>query len=56
MSQDGVTVYFLKKCSTCGFEDVCRSNMRIGHGVTRVHFFCPKCRKNREVQIQGMAQ
>jgi hypothetical protein len=56
MSQDGVTVYYVKKCSECGFEDACRSNMLIGNGVTRAHFFCPKCRKNREVQIQGMAQ
>ena len=36
------------------FEDTCRSNMLIGNGATRTHFFCPKCRKSREVQINGV--
>ena len=53
LSQDGVTVYFRKKCSQCGFEDSCRSSMRIGQGIARNHFFCPKCRKKREVQLRG---
>lgn len=56
ISQDGVTVYYRKKCSTCGFEDSCRSSMRIGQGTTRNHFFCPKCRKNRDVQLRGTLQ
>ncbi len=54
--QDGVYVQFRKKCMTCGYEDTCRSSMRIGQGVTRVHFFCKKCRKSRDVQIQGIGQ
>jgi Predicted membrane protein len=53
VSQDGVTVYYRKKCSQCGCEDRCRSSMPIGHGITRNTFFCPKCRKNREVQLRG---
>ena len=53
VSQDGVTVYYRKKCSQCGFEDACRSSMRIGQGLARNHFFCPKCRKKREVQLRG---
>ncbi|MBI1916431.1 MAG: DUF4339 domain-containing protein [Planctomycetes bacterium] len=53
ISQDGVTVYYRKKCSQCGFDDRSRSSMRIINGITRHHFFCPKCRKKREVQLRG---
>ncbi|HVS35781.1 MAG TPA: GYF domain-containing protein [Gemmataceae bacterium] len=56
LSQDGVTVHYRKKCSQCGFEDRCRSVMPIGNGMTRGNFFCTKCRKGREVQIQGIMQ
>jgi hypothetical protein len=56
ISQDGYNVHYRKKCSQCGFEDTCRSTMLISIGTTRSHFFCPKCRKNREVQIQGCMQ
>jgi hypothetical protein len=56
LGQDGVSVHYRKKCWQCGFEDGCRSSMRIGQGVVRAHFYCPKCRKNRDVQIQGMMQ
>jgi hypothetical protein len=55
-SQDGYSVHYRKKCSACGFEDNCRSTMLISTGITRSHFFCPKCRKSREVQIQGTMQ
>jgi hypothetical protein len=56
LAQDGVSVQYRKKCWQCGFEDGCRSSMRIGQGVVRAHFYCPKCRKNRDVQIQGTLQ
>jgi hypothetical protein len=56
ISQDGYNVHYRKKCSQCGFEDTCRSTMLINIGTTRSHFFCPKCRKNREVQMQGCMQ
>jgi hypothetical protein len=56
VSQDGYSVHYRKKCSQCGFEDNCRSSMLISTGITRSHFFCPKCRKSREVQIQGTMQ
>lgn len=56
MSQDGVTVQYRKKCSQCGCEDRCRSSMPIGNGTTRAQFYCPKCRKSREVLIQGIMQ
>lgn len=54
--QDGVYVQFRKKCTTCGYEDNCRSSMRIVLGLARVAFFCRKCRKSRDVQLQGMGQ
>jgi hypothetical protein len=56
LNQNGVTVHFRKKCSQCGFEDACRSSMPIGQGVTRSHFYCRKCRKNRDVEIRGVVQ
>ena len=56
LSQDGYNVHYRKKCSQCGFEDTCRSTMLINIGFTRSHFFCPKCRKSREVQIKGSMQ
>ncbi|MHB1422638.1 MAG: DUF4339 domain-containing protein [Gemmataceae bacterium] len=56
LSQDGYKVQYRKKCSLCGFEDTSRSTMLINVGITRSHFFCPKCRKNGEVQIQGCMQ
>lgn len=54
ISQDGEMVRYRKKCSRCGYEDVCRSTMRITQGATRENFFCPKCRKRSEVIIQGV--
>ncbi len=54
ISQDGEMVRYRKKCSRCGYEDVCRSTMKITQGVTRENFFCPKCRKMGEVVIQGV--
>jgi outer membrane biosynthesis protein TonB len=54
VSQDGYTVYFRKKCTKCGYEDLSKSRMPIRNGVTRAGFFCPKCRKLRQVEIQGM--
>jgi hypothetical protein len=56
LSQDGATVRYRKKCSQCGFEDRCRSSMHIDPGVRRIRFYCPKCRKSREIQIQGIMQ
>jgi hypothetical protein len=56
LSQNGYNVQYRKKCCQCGCEDASRSTMLIGIGITRSHFFCPKCRKSREVQIQGNMQ
>ena len=54
ISQDGATVYYRKKCVQCGHEDTSRSCMPIIPGLNRSHFFCPRCRKSREVVIQGL--
>jgi len=56
LSQDGVTVHYRKKCIQCGFEDRSRSSMPIGNGTSRIHFYCPECRKGRDVQILGIMQ
>jgi nitroreductase len=54
VSQDGVYASYRKVCTECGYEDPARTNMLIGHGVTRTSFFCRKCRKSREVLVQGV--
>ncbi len=54
VNQDGSTVQFKKKCTQCGHEESSRSTMPIRHGMIRVSFFCPKCRKARQVEIQGI--
>lgn len=53
VGQDGTTVKFRKKCTTCGHEDTSWNTMKIMSGSTRVSFFCPKCRKNRAGEIRG---
>jgi hypothetical protein len=53
VSQDGRDVRYRKKCTKCGQEDSSTSRMPIRHGTTRMGFFCPKCRKLMQVEIQG---
>jgi hypothetical protein len=53
VGQDGSIVQYRKKCTGCGYEDSCWNRMPIRNGLTRVAFFCPKCRKKRDVEIQG---
>lgn len=53
VSQDGATVRYRKKCSTCAQEDTSTSRMTIRNGPMREGFFCPNCRKRREVEIFG---
>jgi len=54
MGQDGVSAQFRKKCTTCGWEDSCRSNVVIRTGSNRISFYCRKCRKARSVEMQGI--
>lgn len=52
VAQDGVTVRFRKKCSVCGHEDSYWNTAPITTGTTRISYFCPKCRKKRDGEIQ----
>jgi hypothetical protein len=54
--QNGTTVQFRKKCTVCGHEDSARSTIPIRHGLMRVGYFCPKCRRLRQVELQGFLQ
>jgi len=51
--QDGKTVRFTKKCTTCGKHDRSTSTAVIVAGTMRFGFFCPKCRRRMPVEIQG---
>jgi len=53
VGQDGTTVKFRKKCTECGHEDSSWKTMPITRGTTRVAFFCPKCHKQRHVEVHG---
>lgn len=53
VGQDGVNVKVRKKCTTCGHLDSSWLTMPIRAGTTKVNFFCPKCRKTREVEVIG---
>jgi len=53
VGQDGTTVKFRKRCVACGHHDTCWHTMPIVNGVTRVSFYCPKCRKSRGAEIHG---
>jgi hypothetical protein len=53
-SQDGVMVKFRKQCLTCKYLDNSMTNMPIPNGAARLNFYCPKCRKSRQIEIQGV--
>ena len=53
VGQDGATVKFRMKCTTCGKEDSSWKSIPIPRGVTRTGFYCIKCRKRRDVEIYG---
>jgi hypothetical protein len=53
VGQDGVVVQFKKICIKCGYEDPVRSTLPIRNGTTPVSFFCPKCKKSHQGEIQG---
>jgi hypothetical protein len=54
-SQDGTVVKFRKKCLRCGYMDTSLSTMPIPNGHVRVNFFCPKCKKNQQTEVHGVA-
>jgi DNA-directed RNA polymerase subunit M/transcription elongation factor TFIIS len=53
LGQDGTSVRYRKKCPKCGYEDSSMKTMAIRSGVNRDRFFCQKCRKLQQVEIQG---
>jgi hypothetical protein len=54
LSQDGTMVRYRKRCGKCGHQDTSVTTMQIQPGLVRVHFFCPKCRKSQQVEVQGV--
>jgi hypothetical protein len=54
LSQDGSVVRFRKRCMKCGKEDNSVTTMQIPPGFVRVNFFCPKCKKSQQVEVQGL--
>jgi hypothetical protein len=55
VGQDEESVRYRKKCSKCGHTSSAITTMPIRNEVTRTSFYCPKCRKLRDVVIQGTA-
>lgn len=53
VGQDGTTVKFRMKCTTCGHEDNSWRAIPITRGTTRSSFYCPKCRKRRDCEVHG---
>ena len=53
MGQDGTQVKFKKQCTTCQHMDSSSTTLKITNGSMRSMFFCPKCRKRREVELRG---
>jgi GYF domain 2 len=50
--QDGVDARFRMICATCGTKDASCRTIKISNKTTKSNYFCPKCRKRREVIIQ----
>jgi hypothetical protein len=55
-SQDGAYARYRKKCTTCGHLDSACHTLVITNKMFKTNFFCPKCRKSREVAIQCTVQ
>jgi hypothetical protein len=53
VGQDGKTVKFRMKCTTCSYEDSSWKTIPITRGTTRAVFFCKKCKKQRHAEING---
>ena len=52
-TQDGKHVQFRKKCTVCDYEEQGRSTQIIRAGSMKIAFFCRKCRKGRQTEMQG---
>ena len=52
VSQDGTQARYRKKCKECGHVDSACHAITITNKTTKSNFYCPKCRRVREVAIQ----
>ncbi len=53
MGQDGTQVKFKKQCTTCKTIDSSWTTMKITPGPMKAGFYCPKCRRRRDVELRG---
>ena len=53
VGQDGKTVKYRMKCTVCNHEDPSWKSIAIPRGTHRTNFYCPKCRKKRDCEING---
>jgi GYF domain 2 len=51
--QDGVTVKYMKKCIVCSHQSTTFTTVKIVNGAMNSTFFCPKCRRLRNVELSG---
>jgi ribosomal protein S14 len=54
MGQNGKSVRFKMKCTTCGHEDNSVRSVNITRGSMRTNFHCSKCRKVRPTEMTGV--
>ena len=54
VSQDGAMMKIKKKCGICGRGDTSVTSLAIPSGCARMGYYCPKCRKNQPIEIQGI--
>lgn len=52
VSTDITQARYRMKCTECGHKDSSCRTIQISNKLTKTGFFCPKCRKRREVVIQ----
>jgi len=52
ISQDGIKAKYRKKCTVCGSKDVAVQTIIISNKTTNSGYYCPKCKKRRDVTIQ----
>jgi hypothetical protein len=52
VSQDGTRARYRMVCKTCGHQDSSCQSLKITNKTFKRNFYCPKCRKRRDVSIQ----
>ena len=51
VSQDGIKAKYRRKCTVCGHKDLALQTVIISNKMTNAKFYCPKCKKSRDVTI-----